>query len=189
MNETREEIESQIGADVDIGIDVASSSFYSPDIYHYRNPGGFLSSQEHVNYLADLADKYEVFYIEDPINEEDFKDFKNFRVKNAGRMIVGDDLTVTNLERFVRALKERAIDAIILKPNQTGSLVEMKKIVYLAKKMNILLVMSHRSGETMDSTIADLAFGFQTDFIKTGVHGPERELKLRRLIEIEKKFG
>lgn len=188
LNETREEIESQIGIDMDIGIDVAASAFYAPDIYHYRNPEGFLASTEQINYISDLADKFEIFYIEDPVDEDDFENFKNFRVKNAGRMIVGDDLTVSSVPRFLKALKNRAIDAIILKPNQQGSLIEIKKLVYLAKKYNILTVMSHRSGETRDNTIADLAFGFQTDFIKTGVIGQERGAKLDRLIEIEKKL-
>lgn len=188
LQEVRREIEEEIGQDIEIGIDVAGSSFYSPDIYHYKNPEALMNSNEHINNLSELADKFEIFYIEDPVDEDDFKNFRVFREKNAGRMVVGDDLTVSNVERFTRALKERAIDAVILKPNQTGSLVEIKKIVYLAKKFNIVTVMSHRSGETADNTIADLAFGFQTDYIKTGVIGKEREGKLGRLIEIEKKI-
>jgi len=189
INSVRKEIEEQIGGEIEIGVDVASSTFYSPDIYHYTHSEIFMTSKEQIDYVSGLADKFELTYIEDPVDEDDFKNFRIFRGKNAGRMIVGDDLTVSNEERFMRALKEKAIDAVILKPNQTGSLLEIKKIVYLAKKYNIALVMSHRSGETMDSTIADLAFGFQCDYIKTGAYGQEREIKLRRLIDIEKKFS
>ncbi|MFH1711241.1 MAG: enolase C-terminal domain-like protein [Nanoarchaeota archaeon] len=188
IDSVRNDVGEQGKGKIDIGIDVAASTFYSPDIYHYTYPEVLMESGEQIEYVSGLADKFKVFYIEDPIDEDDFKNFKNFREKNAGRMIVGDDLTVSNEERFLKALKEKSIDAVILKPNQTGSLLEIKKIVYLAKKYNIFLVMSHRAGETIDSTIADLAFGFQCDYIKTGAHGKEREIKLRRLIEIENKI-
>jgi len=188
INSVRKDIEQNTEGDIEIGIDIAASTFYSPDIYHYAHSEVFRSSKEQIDYVSGLADKFEVFYIEDPVDEDDFKNFRVFRGKNAGRMTVGDDLTVSNEERFLKALKEKAIDAVILKPNQTGSLLEIKKIVYLAKKYNIALVMSHRAGETMDSTIADLAFGFQCDYIKAGAYGQEREIKLRRLIEIENKI-
>ncbi len=178
LQEVRRELEEE-----------ASSSFYSPDIYHYKNPEALLNTGEQINYIYNLADKYEILYIEDPIDEDDFKNFRKFREKSAGRMIVGDDLTVSNLERFTKALKEKAIDAVILKPNQIGSLIEIKKIVYLAKKYNIFTVMSHRSGETLDNTIADLAFGFQTDFLKVSPIGAENVSKLSRMIEIEKKLN
>ena len=189
MNDVRKDIAGQIGEDVEIGIDVAASTFYSPDIYHYAHGEIFRTSSEQIEYISDLADKFEILYVEDPVDEDDFKNFKVVRDKNPGSMIVGDDLTVSSEERFLKALKEKAIDAVILKPNQTGSLIEIKKIVYLAKKYNIALVMSHRAGETMDSTIADLAFGFQCDYAKMGAYGQEREIKLRRLIEIESKLG
>lgn len=189
LQETRRELEEESGRNIEIGIDAASSSFYAPDIYHYKNPEALLNTSEQMSYLSNLADKFEILYIEDPIDEDDFKNFKKFREMSAGRMIVGDDLTVSNLERFTKALKEKAIDAVILKPNQTGSLIEIKKIVYLAKKYNIFTVMSHRSGETADSTIADLAFGFQTEFLKVSPIGNENVSKLNRMIEIEKKLG
>ncbi len=188
LQEVRREIEEEIGRNIEIGIDAASSSFYSPDIYHYKNPEALLNSGEQIKYISDLADKYEILYIEDPIDEDDFKNFRKFRDDSKGRMIVGDDLTVSNLERFTKALKEKAIDAVILKPNQTGSLIEIKKIVYLAKKYNILTVMSHRSGETQETCLADLAFGFQTDFLKVSPIGSENVSKLARMIEIEKKI-
>ncbi|MBU3913107.1 MAG: hypothetical protein KKE50_03360 [Nanoarchaeota archaeon] len=189
LNIVRKEIAEESGEKIDIGVDVAASSFYAPDIYHYTNPEVLMNTKEQINYVSGLADKFKIFYIEDPVDEENFCGFKNFREKNPGRIVVGDDLIVSSEARFLTALKERSIDAVILKPNQQGSLLEIKKIVYLAKKYNVALVMSHRSGETMDSTIADLAFGFQCDYIKTGVHGKEREIKLRRLVEIEKKIG
>lgn len=188
LNQARDEIEKEIDEKIEIGIDAASSSFYS-GLYHYKNPEKIINVEEQIEHISELADKFEIFYIEDPVDEEDFKNFRKFRERNSGRMIVGDDLVVSNLERFVKALKEKAIDAVILKPNQTGSLIEIKKIVYLAKKYNILTVMSHRSGETLDNTIADLAFGFQCDFLKVSPIGNENVSKLNRMIEIEKKLN
>jgi len=186
LEETRKELEQESEGDVYTGIDVAASSFYAPKLYHYKNPERLLDLKEQEDYVSELADKFEIFYIEDAVDENDFSGFRKFRDKNAGRMIVGDDLTVSNEERFLKALKEKAIDAVILKPNQTGSLLEIKKIVYLAKKYNIAIVMSHRSGETTDSILADLAFGFQADYFKAGVMGKERDAKLDRMIEIQK---
>ena len=100
-------------------------------------------------------------------------------------MIVGDDLTVTNYKRLEKAIEMKSINALIVKPNQNGSLVKVKSVVELAKKNNIKTIFSHRSGETEESILADLAFGFGADFIKCGITGKEREAKINRLVEIE----
>ena len=100
-------------------------------------------------------------------------------------MIVGDDLTVTNLDRIVKAVKEKSINAVIIKPNQNGYLTEVAKIVDYCKKKDIKIIFSHRSGETMDPILGDLAIGFQADFIKCGILGKERLVKLKRVIDIE----
>ena len=187
LNETRNNIESETNEKVDIGIDIAASTFYSPSIYHYKNPQILLNPKEQSDYVSGLINTFNVYYVEDPFNEGDFKSFKDLREKS-GKMplIVGDDLTASHIDRFAHALKNKSIDAVIIKPNQNGSLLEIKKLIDMAKRYKIITIMSHRSGETADSTIADLAFGFQTDYIKTGVTGAEREAKLKRLIEIEK---
>ena len=99
---------------------------------------------------------------------------------------MGDDLTVTNSKRLKKAIEMKAINAIIIKPNQCGSLLEVKKVAELAKENGIKIVFSHRSGETEETILADLAFGFQADFFKCGIEGDIRELKIKRLIEIEK---
>jgi len=101
-------------------------------------------------------------------------------------MIVGDDLTVTNLTRLKKAIQTNSINAMIVKPNQNGSLLKVKEIIEFCKKNEIATIISHRSGETNDFTIADLAAAWKTDYIKTGVFGKEREAKLNRLIKIEK---
>ena len=97
-------------------------------------------------------------------------------------------MTVTNLKRLEKAIEMNSINAIIIKPNQNGSLIKVKEVVELAKKNDIKTVFSHRSGETEEDILADLAFGFEADFLKCGITGKEREAKIKRLIEIEKKL-
>ena len=103
-------------------------------------------------------------------------------------MIAGDDLIVTNMKRLEKAIEMKSINAVIIKPNQNGSLIDVAKVCELAKKNNIKIVFSHRSGETEENILADLAFGFQADFFKCGITGKERVSKINRLIEIEKKM-
>jgi enolase len=127
-----------------------------------------------------------VFYIEDPFGEEDFESFSKLLKKFPDSLIVGDDLITTSLKRLEKAIKMKSVNAIIVKPNQIGSLIEVKGVCELAKKNNIKLVFSHRSGETEENILADLAFGFGADFFKAGITGKEREAKIARLVEIEK---
>ena len=103
-------------------------------------------------------------------------------------MIVGDDLTATQYNRAVGAIRTKSINAMIIKPNQNGSLLELKRIFGLCKKHGVATVLSHRSGETMDDALADYAVGFGADYIKCGVATKWREVKLKRLAEIEKKI-
>jgi len=191
LNQTREELSRELDCEIDIGIDCASSAFFKVN-YNYNNPPRRLKTKDQIKYLLDIAEKYRISYIEDPLNEEDFSGFRIFRGNIAKRracLVVGDDLTTSNFERFKQAVKEKSISAIILKPNQIGSLLEIKKIIYFCKKLGIGTIMSHRSGETQDYTIADLAFAWQTDFLKCSVAGKEREIKWNRLIEIEQRLN
>jgi len=184
MKNIQENISEDSGVHIDIGIDCAASQFFSDGKYRYKNLKASRSPKEQIEYITNLSRKYNLFYIEDPLDEDDFSGFAEL-VKNCNCIIVGDDLTVTNLERVKKAIKMEAITGLIVKPNQTGSLVEVKEIMDLCKRQGIKTIMSHRSGETLDITIADLAFGFQCDFIKIPVVGKERLAKINRLIEIE----
>ena len=139
-------------------------------------------------YMSSLVKNFNLFYMEDPFEEEDFASFTALLKKYPNTLIVGDDLTVTNIKRLEKAIEMKSINAIIVKPNQNGSLIQVKSICELAKKKNIKIVFSHRSGETEENILADLAFGFQADFFKCGITGKERESKIKRLIEIEKKL-
>jgi len=172
--------------EVPVGMDVAASSFFKRKKYHYENPKLDRTIEEQFDYISNLIKNFGLFYIEDPFEEEDFESFAKLLKKFPDSLIVGDDLTVTNSKLLEKAIKLKSINAVIVKPNQTGSLIEVKKVCELAKKNNIKIVFSHRSGETNETILADLAFGFGADFFKCGITGKEREIKIKRLIEIEK---
>jgi len=171
---------------IPLGVDMAASGFYKRKNYNYKNPLFKRSKEEQMEYVSNLIKNFNLFYVEDPFDENDFESFAKLLKRFPDRLIVGDDLTTTNPERLKKAIKTKSINAIIIKPNQVGSLIEMKETVELAKKNNIKLVFSHRSGETEETILADLAFGFQADFFKCGITGKEREAKIKRLVEIER---
>lgn len=173
---------------LDLGIDVAASTFYKRKKYHYENPKLDRVEEEQIGYLSNLIKNFNLFYIEDCFDEENFESFSKLLKKFPDRLIVGDDLTVTNSKRFEKAIQLKSINAIIVKPNQCGSLLEVQKVCEIAKKNKIKIIFSHRSGETEETILADLAFGFQADFFKCGIEGDIREEKILRLIEIEKNF-
>jgi len=166
-----------------IGIDAATSSFFRSDKYCYESK--LLDSESQIIYINNLIDKYDIFYLEDPLHEEDFMGFSRINKKH---LVVGDDLTATQIPRLKEAIKHNSINAMIIKPNQNGSLLEVKKVFDLCKANNIKTILSHRSGETMDASLADYAFAFEADFIKTGISTAFREAKLRRMMEIETSF-
>lgn len=175
---------SQYAKKIDIGVDIAASSFYHDNLYMYHHELD-RTAPNHIEHILSLIKRYGVFYVEDPVQEEDFAGFSQLKKQARESIIVGDDLTATHSERVQKAISSRSISALIVKPNQNGSLLEVKRIIELCKKHNIHTVMSHRSGETMDNALADYAFGFQCDFIKCGIATEWREAKLKRMIEIE----
>lgn len=187
MKEIAEDVFEETGTHVDLGLDCAASQFFENGRYAYKNKKKIRTGKEQIKYIIELAKKYNLAYIEDPLDEDDFNGFSEIK-KNTNCMIVGDDLTVTNFERVQKAIDMQAINAVIIKPNQTGSLLEVKKIIDLCQKFGIRTIMSHRSGETVDDTIVDLAFAWQCDFMKISVIGKEREVKVNRLIQIEQKM-
>ncbi len=168
------------------GIDVAASSFYKRKKYHYQNPKLDRTVDEQIFYISNLIENFNLQFIEDPFDEEDFESFSKLLKRFPDRLIVGDDLTVTNKERLKKAIELKSINAIIIKPNQTGSLLDVRDVCKLAKEKQLKLVFSHRSGETGESILADLCFGFEGDFFKSGITGKVREVKIKRLIQIQK---
>ena len=170
---------------INLGVDIAASGFFKRKNYLYQNPMLKRTAEEQFNYLCNLIENFNIFYIEDPFGEEDFDSFAKLLKKFPDRLIVGDDLIVTNVKRLKKAIEKKSVNAIIVKPNQCGSLLEVRDVCKLAKENNIKIVFSHRSGETEENILADIAFGFGADFFKCGINGKEREAKLKRLIEIE----
>jgi len=171
---------------IPMGLDIAASGYYKRKKYHYLNPPLARTKEEQLMYVSNLIKNFGIFYIEDAFDEEDFESFGELLKLHPNSLIVGDDLTVTNFKRLKKAIDMKSINSLIMKPNQNGSLIDVARVAELAKKNNIKMIFSHRSGETNESILADLAFGFGADFIKCGITGKEREIKIKRLIEIEK---
>jgi enolase len=167
------------------GLDVAASGFYKRKKYSYENPMLKRDIEEQFGYISNLVKNYNLFYIEDPFEEEDFESHSKLLEKFPSSLIVGDDLIVTNSKRLQKAVEMKSINAVIIKPNQCGSLLEVKRVVEIAKANNIKMVFSHRSGESEETILADLAFGFGADFFKCGTEGDVRVKKIERLVEIE----
>ncbi|MBU3923495.1 MAG: hypothetical protein KJ592_01110 [Nanoarchaeota archaeon] len=182
-----------------IGLDVAASSFYKRGYYVYKNKDLIRDKVDQTDYMERLIKKFGIFYVEDGMNQEDFSGFKSLLDSVVGgsvgrwvggrmpkTLIVGDDLTTTNLKLVRRAVAGGAINAMIIKPNQIGSILEVKKVVEFCKAHDITMIFSHRSGETMDDILADYCVGFGGQFIKCGIFGRERLIKLRRVMMIER---
>tara|TARA_Y100000310_G_C20704257_1_gene833427 strand:+ start:28388 stop:29605 length:1218 start_codon:yes stop_codon:yes gene_type:complete len=174
-----------------IGLDIAASAFYKGGYYNYKNKNLIRDKIDQVDYIERMISKYGVYYTEDPLNEEDFSGFRQLleatkSMKRLNPLIVGDDLTTTNMKLLRRAVASNSINALIIKPNQIGSIIEVKNVVEFCKQNKITMVFSHRSGETMDDALADYCVGFGGHFIKTGIFGKERLIKLKRVMDIEK---
>ena len=174
-----------------IGLDIAASAFYDNGYYHYKNKNLIRDKIDQTDYVEQLVKKFNIFYVEDGLQEEDFSGFAQLmngvaKVKKLKTLIVGDDLTTTNLKRVRRAVGAKAINSMIIKPNQIGSILEVKKVVKFCKDNNITMIFSHRSGETMDNILADYCVGFGGQFLKTGIFGRERLIKIKRVMDIEK---
>ncbi|MEX0920224.1 MAG: hypothetical protein WDZ69_01435 [Candidatus Pacearchaeota archaeon] len=182
-------LDGMSGLNLPLGLDIAASEFCKRKRYQYQNPVLGRTKDEQLFYVSSLIKNFNLFYVEDPFNEDDFESFSNLLKKFPDTLIVGDDLTTTNYKRLEKAIEQKSINAIIVKPNQNGSLMRVKEVCELAKKNGIKIVFSHRSGETEENILADLAVGFQADFLKCGITGKGREVKIKRLIEIERKVG
>lgn len=181
------------GHDMYIALDAASSEFYKADqgIYHFESTGDKMTSEQMVAYWADWCKKYPIISIEDGLAEDDWKGWKLATDSLGDKVqLVGDDLFVTNSERLARGIKEGVANSILVKVNQIGSLTETIEAVNLATRNAYSSVMSHRSGETEDSTIADLAVALNTGQIKTGsASRSDRMAKYNQLLRIEEELG
>jgi enolase len=179
------------GADCFIALDPAASEFYRDDKYILAREGASFSSAEMVNYYVKLVSEYPIISIEDGMAEDDWDGWKMLMDKvGGGIQIMGDDIYVTNVKRLARGISEEASNSILIKVNQVGTLTETIEAIEMAQQAEWTAVVSHRSGETEDVTIADLAVAKNTGFIKAGAPcRSERVAKYNRLISIEKELG
>jgi len=182
------------GDDMYIAMDAAASEFYNAEenIYHFhQSTGDKLSPLEMVNYWADWTKKYPILSIEDGLDEDDWEAWKNLTNKIGDKVqLVGDDLFVTNVERLSRGINNGIANSILIKVNQIGTLTETINAVKMAQSNLYTSVMSHRSGETEDTTIADLAVALNTGQIKTGsASRSDRVAKYNQLLRIEESLG
>ncbi len=175
------------GEDVGIGLDVAASAFYEDGKYNLRIEGEQLSSEEMIDRYADLVGKYPIVSIEDGLAEDDWSGWQKLNAKLGEKIqLVGDDIFVTNVERIEKGIKERVANAVLIKPNQIGTLTETIAAVKMAQKVNWRVVVSHRSGETVDPFIADFTVAMGTGSLKTGAPcRGERIEKYNQLLRIE----
>lgn len=181
----------QPGEDVMLALDAAATEFYSDGKYHLAGEGKSLGSDEMAAYLADLCARYPIFSIEDGMDEDDWDGWAAVTEAVGDTVqLVGDDLFVTNPKRLAMGLEKGVANSILVKVNQIGSLTETLDAVSLAQRANYTAVMSHRSGETEDATIADLAVATNCGQIKTGsLARSDRLAKYNQLIRIEEELG
>jgi enolase len=182
------------GEDIFIALDSASSEFYdaSSGMYHFKkSTGEKLTSVQMANYWKDWSERYPILSIEDGMGEDDWQGWAELtRLVGSKIQLVGDDLFVTNVERLQQGIDQKIANSILIKVNQIGSLTETINAVNLAKRNAYKTVMSHRSGETEDNTIADLAVALNTGQIKTGsASRSDRMAKYNQLLRIEEELG
>ncbi|MBD3352044.1 MAG: phosphopyruvate hydratase [Candidatus Lokiarchaeota archaeon] len=178
------------GLDFSLGMDAAASEFYDEDSQIYSIDGRKLGPKDLVDYYVEIIEDYPIISLEDPFDEKDFDGFAELTIKTRNIQIVDDDLTVTNVKRLEKAIKMRAGNSLLLKVNQIGTLTEAIAAANLSFKNGFTVVVSHRSGETCDNFIADLATGLCTGQIKTGAPcRSDRNAKYNRLLRIEEELG
>jgi len=180
-------VADEMNVEVDMGLDIAASQMWDGNAYKYRKT--VRSTEDQIAYIAGLVDKYNLVYVEDPLHEDDFDAFSELNSQIGDRCLVcGDDIFVTQVDRIQQGIDQDAANCVLIKPNQVGTLTDTFDAVQLAQRNGLDTVMSHRSGETTDTTIAHLATAFSCVFLKCGVVGGERIAKLNELIRIEEQL-
>ncbi|MDG1545382.1 MAG: enolase C-terminal domain-like protein [Candidatus Poseidoniia archaeon] len=175
----------ETGVEVRTGLDVAASEFYKNGKYVYKEQT--LTPEEQVDFMLGLIEEYDLHSVEDPLDQNDFDSWASL-TDQTDSLIIGDDLYVTNSERLKQGIEKKSTNSILIKPNQIGTLTDTIETVEMAKNSDMATVISHRSGETTDTSIAHLGVAFESHAIKTGIMGGERIAKLNELVRISEKF-
>jgi enolase len=183
MEEAVDAVADDLGFEIKFGLDVAASELHTDEGYDFGDE--VKSTAEMIDYIAEMVDEYDLAYVEDPLDENDYEGFAELTERVGDRtLICGDDLFVTNTSRLQEGIDQGAANSILIKPNQIGSLTDAFDAIELATEHGYDSVISHRSGETEDTTIAHLAVATDAPFIKTGTVQGERTAKLNELIRI-----
>ena len=183
MAEATDQVADSVGFEIGFGLDVAAAELYEDGVYRYGEAEK--STDEQIAYIAEMVEAYDLVYVEDPLDENDFEGFARLSDRVGSRtLICGDDLFVTNTDRIADGIEQGAANSVLIKPNQIGTLSDTVDAIELATRSGYDPVVSHRSGETEDTTIAHLAVATDAPFIKTGAVGGERTAKLNELIRI-----
>jgi enolase len=190
VSETAAEVQDEKGKKVRVGIDVAADSLYDAKKggYFYRSTKKTLSRQEQISFIGELRDRFDLFYIEDPLYEDDFDGYANLHAALPGTYIVGDDLYTTDPHRLERGITAGSTNAVIVKVNQVGTLGEARRFSKLASENAQLVAASHRSGDNEGGHLAHFAVGFGSALIKCGVVGGERMAKLNEVMRISEEL-
>jgi enolase len=185
MEEAVADVADDLGFEIKFGLDMAAAELYDEDEGGYVYGDDVKATDEQIDYVAEMVDEYELAYVEDPLDEDDYEGFAELTDRVGDRtLICGDDLFVTNVARLQDGIDAGAGNSILIKPNQIGTLTDAFDAIELANRNGYDAVVSHRSGETTDATIAHLAVATDAPFIKTGTVGGERTAKLNELIRI-----
>jgi enolase len=185
VDEATSTVADEFGFEIEFGLDVAGAELYDADEDAYVYGDEMRSTEEQIDYIAGLVDEYDLVYVEDPLDEDAYDAFAELTDRVGDRTLVcGDDLFVTNTQRLSQGIDAGAGNSILVKPNQIGTLTDAFDAIELAVREGYDPVISHRSGETEDTTIAHLAVATDAPFIKTGAVGGERTAKLNELIRI-----
>jgi len=178
-------------SDIVLALDVASTEFFENHKYNLKGEKKLYSSDQMIDYLKNLTLSYPIYSIEDGLSEDDWNGWKNLTQELGNKIqLVGDDLFVTNIDRLQRGIENNIANSILVKVNQIGTLTETLSTINLAKKNNYSCIISHRSGETEDTTIADLAVATASGQIKTGsLSRTDRTAKYNQLLRIEEELG
>lgn len=188
--EAIKESKYQFKRDVFLGLDVAADFFYKNGKYSIRDRTTAMDSNEIIEFYRDLVHQYPLSTLEDPLDEDDWGGWAKLTKMLTETLVIGDDLLATNKIRLEKAIKKKACSAILVKPNQIGTITETIEVVKLARQANFKVIVSHRSGETNDNFIADFAVGVGADYTKFGAPARgERVAKYNRLLAIEKELG
>lgn len=178
-------VQKETGVEIRTGLDVAASEFYKKGKYVYKEQT--LDPEEQVDFMLGLIEEYDLHSVEDPLDQNDFESWASL-TDQTDALIIGDDLYVTNSERLKQGIEKKSTNSILIKPNQIGTLTDTIETVNMAKDSDMATVISHRSGETTDTSIAHLGVAFESHAIKTGIMGGERIAKLNELVRISEKF-